>query len=180
AWDVPGRPPDSARAGRACRIQGISIMPATDWFLPLLTLTAMEIVLGIDNVVFIAILVSRLPPGQQGKARRWGMGLALSLRLLLLSALSWMMHLTQPLFHLSSLGVPKLWLTPETDQISARDLILILGGLFLIAKSTREIHARLEGPGDQPVAEASGQFGWTLAQIAVLDIVFSLDSVITA
>jgi predicted tellurium resistance membrane protein TerC len=151
------------------------------WVIPLLTLTAMEIILGIDNIIFIALVSSRLPPGQQGMARRLGLGLALITRVLLLCALSWILGLTRPLFALSDLGLPADWLAPETNEISWRDLILIGGGLFLIAKSVYEIHHKLEDPADASAGgQGTGQFGWALVQIVVLDIIFSLDSVITA
>ncbi|WP_027189740.1 TerC family protein [Fundidesulfovibrio putealis] len=135
-----------------------------------LTLSALEIVLGIDNIVFIAILSNRLPPEQQSRARRVGLILAMGTRILLLLSISWVMRLTTPLF--SVLG---------TD-FSGRDLILLGGGLFLIAKSTFEIHEKTEGGGHGP--DSPGQkvltYGSAVAQIAVLDIIFSLDSVITA
>ena len=140
-----------------------------DGLIALVTLTAMEIVLGIDNVVFIAILVSRLPAGQQAVARRLGLTLALGLRIGLLLAISWIMGLTAPLF--SVLG----W------SVSGRDLILLGGGLFLIGKATWEIHDKLEAePGEPGAAGARGAFLLVLIQILLLDIVFSLDSVITA
>jgi predicted tellurium resistance membrane protein TerC len=148
-----------------------------DWITPLVMLTAMEIVLGIDNVIFIAIIVARLPRTQQPTARRLGLGLALGARLLLLFTLSWLLGLSAPLFTLSDLGIPGGW---GQQEISWRDLILIAGGLFLIGKSTFEIHGKLEGAGQEPAVGSRGQFGWTLAQIAILDLVFSLDSVITA
>jgi predicted tellurium resistance membrane protein TerC len=161
-----------------------------DWVAPLITLSAMEIVLGIDNVIFIAILVQRLPSEQQASARRLGLGLALIVRLGLLFAISWIMTLTYPLFRLTDLGIPESWLygaseSPEhvlegRDVYSWKDLILIGGGLFLIGKSVHELHAKLEGehgPGSQ---SASARFGMVLFQIILLDIVFSLDSVITA
>jgi predicted tellurium resistance membrane protein TerC len=151
------------------------------WVIPLLTLTAMEVVLGIDNIIFIALVAGRLPAGQQAMARRVGLGLALVTRLLLLGAISWMMGLTRPLFALSDLGVPARWLPPSGNEISLRDLILIGGGLFLIGKSVHEIHNKLEGAAqDKPDGEGTGRLGWALAQIVVLDIIFSLDSVITA
>ena len=162
-----------------------------DWIAPLLTLTAMEIVLGIDNVIFIAILVQRLPASQQANARRLGLGLALVMRLGLLFAISWIMRLVDPVFMLTDLGLPESWFTdpsPEqqrhldhTNEVSWRDLILLGGGLFLIGKSTHELHAKLEGHHGPATAKGRGaQFGWILVQIAILDIVFSLDSVITA
>jgi predicted tellurium resistance membrane protein TerC len=135
----------------------------------LLTLSAMEIVLGIDNIVFIAILSQRVPQQQRGKVRRLGLILALGMRLGLLGALSWIMRLTQPLF------------TVVGNAISGRDLVLIGGGLFLLAKSTHEIYDKLEGDHqDEAAASKSGAFVGVLIQIMLLDIVFSLDSVITA
>ncbi|MGH2619255.1 MAG: TerC family protein, partial [Anaerolineales bacterium] len=134
------------------------------------TLAALEIVLGIDNIIFISVLVGRLPEQQRAFARRVGLSLAMIARLGLLFSISWIMGLTEPLFALFLLG----------HEISGRDRILIGGGLFLLAKATHEIHSSLEGVEDpgRPVVTAS--LGMTLAQIAVLDIVFSLDSVITA
>jgi len=141
-----------------------------DALVSLVTLTAMEIVLGIDNVVFIAILVSRLPAGQRNFARRLGLTLALVIRIGLLLTISWMMGLTEPLF------------TVFGGNISGRDLILIGGGLFLIAKATWEIYDKLEAdhPAETSESGSRGAFLWVLVQILVLDIVFSLDSVITA
>jgi predicted tellurium resistance membrane protein TerC len=131
------------------------------------TLTVLEIVLGIDNIVFISILADRLPAAQQPRARLLGLGLAMVTRILLLLSLSWIIGLTAPLF--SVLG----------EQISGRDLVLIGGGLFLLAKSTHEIHGNLEG-GDHTSPRAAPTFIAVLIQIMLLDIVFSLDSVITA
>ena len=140
-----------------------------DALISLVTLTAMEIVLGIDNVVFIAILVGRLPAGQQTLARRVGLTLALVIRIGLLLTISWIMGLTEPLF------------TVFGGKVSGRDLILIGGGLFLIAKATWEIYDKLEADHPEETAAGSrGAFLWVLTQILVLDIVFSLDSVITA
>jgi predicted tellurium resistance membrane protein TerC len=140
-----------------------------DGLIALVTLTAMEIVLGIDNVVFLAILVGRLPAGQQAVARRLGLTLALGMRIGLLLAISWVMGLTAPLF--SVLG----------GSVSGRDLILLGGGLFLIGKATWEIHDKLEAEHGEPgAAGARGAFLLVLIQILLLDIVFSLDSVITA
>jgi predicted tellurium resistance membrane protein TerC len=151
------------------------------WIIPLLSLTAMEVVLGIDNIIFIALVAGRLPAGQQPTARRLGLGLALVSRLLLLGALSWMLGLTRPLFALSDLGLPADWLPPGSNEISSRDLILLGGGLFLIGKSVYEIHHKLEGAAqEKPDSQGDGRLGWALAQIVVLDIIFSLDSVITA
>ncbi|MGL5161743.1 MAG: TerC family protein [Plesiomonas shigelloides] len=137
----------------------------------LLTLTALEIVLGIDNIIFLSIIVSRLPEQQRQKARILGLALAMGTRILLLISLAWIMHLTAPLFTLLD------------HPVSGRDLILFFGGLFLIAKSTHEIHDSLQagtGGEDAPHIRATTSFVMTLVQIAVLDIVFSLDSVITA
>ncbi len=134
----------------------------------LLTLTLLEIVLGIDNIIFISILVGRLPAHQRQRARTLGLGLAMVSRILLLLSLAWVMGLTSPLFSVWEL------------ELSGRDLILLLGGLFLLGKSTHEIHANLEGPGEAHEAGAAASFGAILAQIAIIDVVFSLDSVITA
>jgi predicted tellurium resistance membrane protein TerC len=139
----------------------------------LLTLTALEIVLGIDNIVFISILVSRIPAERREGVRRLGLGLALGLRLALLSVLRVIMQLKEPLF-----TIP-VW----NNAISGRDLILIGGGLFLLAKSSQEIYKKLEGPLDEEDATESQRGRATLsvlAQIALVDVVFSLDSVITA
>ena len=146
-----------------------------NWFtdpqvwISLLTLTGLEIVLGIDNIIFISILAGKLPPDQQAKARKLGLSLALITRILLLASIAWMAKLTTPLFTLLGHGV------------SGRDLILIIGGLFLLFKSTTEIHEKLEGHdgGHNPV-RAAAKLGRVLVQIMLLDIVFSLDSVITA
>lgn len=132
------------------------------------TLTALEIVLGIDNIIFISVLVGRLPEGQRALARRLGLSLAMLARLGLLFSISWVMGLTAP------------WVTILSQEISGRDLILIGGGLFLLAKATHEIHNSLEGIEDAGPASAAPGLGMMLAQIALLDIVFSLDSVITA
>jgi predicted tellurium resistance membrane protein TerC len=151
------------------------------WIIPLLTLTVMEIVLGIDNIIFIALVAGRLPAGQQATARQLGLGLALITRLLLLCALSWLLGLTRTLFTLSDLGVPAGWLPPAANEVSGRDLILIGGGLFLIGKSVFEIHGKLEGASHERAdGKGAGRLGWALVQIVVLDIIFSLDSVITA
>jgi predicted tellurium resistance membrane protein TerC len=142
------------------------------------TLTAMEIVLGIDNIIFIAIVAGRLPPHQQPRARRLGLAAALVTRLLLLATLSYILRLDEPLFTLPDLP---LFHELEARAVSIRDLILIGGGLFLIAKSTVEIHERLSGEDTGAVqTAAAGSFASVIIQIAVLDIIFSLDSVITA
>lgn len=135
----------------------------------LATLTALEIVLGIDNIIFISILVARLPDEQRDRARRLGIMLAMLTRLALLFSISWVMGLTDP------------WFTVFGQEISGRDIILIVGGLFLLAKSTHEIHNSIEGVEEEQAASAKANgFMMVLIQIAILDIVFSLDSVITA
>ena len=164
----------------------------------LVTLSALEIVLGIDNIVFIAILVAKLPKEQQPKARKIGLGLAMVMRILLLLAIGWVMGLTKTLFHLPFFG-------GEAGAISGKDLILLVGGLFLVGKATYEIHDKLEGPegdahgspsspsGGETAAAGAGAvgalggagkggalFGGIIFQILMLDLVFSLDSVITA
>jgi predicted tellurium resistance membrane protein TerC len=141
----------------------------------LLTLTVLEIVLGIDNIVFISILAGKLPRAQQAKARQTGLGLALITRVLLLCGLAWMVRLTQPLFHIPGLG-----LLPGPHAVSGRDLILITGGLFLLWKSTHEIHDKLEGEDGAASSRVTPKFVNVVIQILLLDIVFSLDSVITA
>ena len=137
-------------------------------WIALLTLTALEIVLGIDNIIFISILVGRLPEQQRNKGRVLGLGFAMITRILLLLSITWVMKLTEPLF------------TVLARDLSGRDLILIGGGLFLLWKSTVEIHESLEGAGEERTAAALAGFAATIAQIAVIDIIFSLDSVITA
>ncbi|HET9488390.1 MAG TPA: TerC family protein [Methylomirabilota bacterium] len=141
---------------------------STDGLIALIALTAMEIVLGIDNIVFITILTGRLPPSQRSLGRRLGLAFALGTRIVLLFAITWIMGLTAPLFTL--LG----------RAISARDLILLAGGLFLIFKATHEIYEKVEA--DEPHRRGGDRAGliWVVAQIAVIDLVFSLDSVITA
>jgi predicted tellurium resistance membrane protein TerC len=132
------------------------------------TLAVLEIVLGIDNIIFISILAGKLPTAQQQRARLIGLGLAMLMRVLLLLSLSWIARLTTPLF--TVLGM----------DISGRDLVLIVGGLFLIAKSTHEIHNRLEGEEGEASGKVAATLSSVLVQIVLLDIVFSLDSVITA
>ncbi len=137
-------------------------------WIALATLTALEIVLGIDNIIFISILVGRLPPNQRAVARRLGLSLAMIARLGLLFSLAWVMGLTET------------WFTVFGEEISGRDIILIGGGLFLLGKATHEIHNSLEGEDGAEAEVVTASFGMVLVQIAILDIVFSLDSVITA
>ena len=144
-------------------------------WISLLTLTVLEIILGIDNIVFISILAGKLPQNQQAKARQTGLSLALITRVLLLCGLAWMVKLTKPLFEIPTFGIMH-----EPHGVSGRDLILILGGLFLLYKSTTEIHEKLEGEEGEVSSRVAPKFVAVIAQILVLDIVFSLDSVITA
>src|SRR4028118_118087 len=132
------------------------------------TLAVLELVLGIDNIVFISILAGKLPAEQQSRARYIGLGLALVMRVILLFSLTWVIGLTAPLF--TALG----------QEISGRDLVLLLGGLFLIGKSTHEIHGSLEGEEGHKTSKVYASLTGVLVQIALLDMVFSLDSVITA
>ena len=187
-----------------------------DWLFALVSLTAMEIILGIDNIIFLTILVGRLPQHQQRIARQLGLGAALATRLLLLFTLAWLAGLTTPLFKLTDIGVPQSWLMPEVavvdpkaknimlkelqhdkipmtkeraeaifnnvNDVSLRDLVLILGGLFLIVKSTMEIHHKLEEAKESPdkPMKTTSNFMVVIVQIAIVDVIFSLDSVITA
>jgi predicted tellurium resistance membrane protein TerC len=137
-------------------------------WIALLTLTSLEVVLGIDNVIFISILAGKLPANQQAKARQVGLSLAMFVRIALLFSLAWIIRLTAPIFTVFGLG------------ISGRDLILLAGGLFLLAKSTYEIHEKLEGEEGHASAKVKASFASVITQILLLDIVFSLDSVITA
>jgi predicted tellurium resistance membrane protein TerC len=139
-----------------------------DSLISLLTLSVLEIVLGIDNIVFISILSGKLPQHQQKRAARLGLGLAMFVRILLLLSISWIMTLTEPLFSIS------------TWQVSGKHLILMAGGLFLIYKSTKEIHEKLEGEKEHAKNTKALSFTQVIVQILLLDIVFSLDSVITA
>jgi predicted tellurium resistance membrane protein TerC len=143
-------------------------MATPEGWIALATLFALEVVLGIDNIVFLSILVGRLPPERREIARKLGLGLALIARLALLFSITWVMGLVEP------------WFTILGEEISGRDVILIGGGLFLLAKSTHEIHNSLEGVDDAVSRPLPSSFGMVLVQIALLDIVFSLDSVITA
>ncbi len=137
-------------------------------WIALVTLTALEIVLGIDNIIFISILAGKLPAEQRARARTIGLGLAMGTRLALLASLVWLMRLTAP------------WVTIWGNEISGRDLILIVGGLFLLAKSTMEIHEKLEGEEEAAGGRPAATFASVIVQILLLDIVFSLDSIITA
>jgi predicted tellurium resistance membrane protein TerC len=139
-----------------------------DGLIALATLTFLEVVLGVDTVIFISILVGKLPAAQQQRARTIGLGAAMGMRILLLLSLTWIMRLTQPLFTLFNHG------------FSGRDLILISGGLFLLWKATVEIHDKLEGEEGHATAKVAPSFGAVIGQIMLLDIIFSLDSVITA
>lgn len=141
---------------------------SVDSAIALITLTVLEVVLGVDNIIFISILAGKLPEEQQARARRVGLMAAMIMRILLLMSLAWIVRLTAPLF--SVLG----------RDISGRDLILLGGGLFLLAKATMEIHERLEGEEGHRSARVRPSFGAVIAQIMALDIIFSLDSVITA
>ena len=180
-----------------------------EWIVPFVTLTAMEIVLGIDNIVFIAILVGKLPVEQQARARSLGLIGALVTRILLLLSISWVMKLTDPVFRLTDLGVPQSWVTTDAgdahppvtsatqethaiaashptghgdmDGISWKDIILLVGGAFLIWHSVREIHDKVEGKhAVEETAKSQISLNAVLFQIALFDIIFSLDSVITA
>src|SRR4028119_1134958 len=154
-----------------CRIRevaSVDMLLNPEIWVAFLTLLALEIVLGIDNIVFISILVDKLPEDRQALARRLGLGLALVMRILLLLSLSWVIGLTAPLF------------TALAQEISGRDVILILGGLFLLGKATYEIHENLEGEEGHSSARVKANFASVLVQIILIDMVFSLDSVITA
>jgi predicted tellurium resistance membrane protein TerC len=137
-------------------------------WIALVTLTALEIVLGVDNVVFISILAGKLPAEKRKRARQVGLGLAMFIRILLLLSISWVVSLTAPLF------------TAVGQEISGRDLILLLGGLFLLGKSTHEMHGQLEGEEGHSSKRVAASFTAVIVQILLLDIIFSLDSVITA
>ncbi len=154
------------------------------WIVPFITLTLMEIVLGIDNIVFLSILLGGVAPEQRRSARIIGLGLALGARIGLLLGIRWVMGLERPLFHWSSLGVfPSAWLhNHHIDAVTGRDLVLLGGGLFLIAKSVLEIHTKVSGDDDAETDEPPKHrsYAGVLAQIVVLDLIFSLDSVISA
>jgi predicted tellurium resistance membrane protein TerC len=157
-----------SRASEEWETPMIGWLASPEAWIALGTLTALEIVLGIDNIIFISILVGRLPPNRRTFARKIGLGLAMIARLALLFSISWVMGLTEP------------WFMVLNQAISGRDVVLIGGGLFLLAKATHEIHNSMEGIEDRGTAVVATSMGMVLTQIAVLDIVFSLDSVITA
>lgn len=140
----------------------------SEWIIPFLTLATLEIVLGIDNLVFLAIVTSRLPELDRPSARRYGIALACVTRIMLLFSLSWLTRMTDDLFSIGGLG------------FSVRDLVLILGGLFLVVKAVMEIANELRGVSEQTEGKGAASYWGAIAQIAVIDIVFSLDSVITA
>ena len=147
----------------------MELLTSPEAWVALLTLTALEIVLGIDNVIFISVIVSRIPPAQARRARQIGLLLALVFRIILLSLLVWLIGLTEPV------------VTVRSVELSWRDIILIAGGLFLIAKATHEIHAEVEAnEGEDDERSAANAFFWVIMQIIVIDMVFSLDSIITA
>jgi predicted tellurium resistance membrane protein TerC len=147
----------------------IELWTSPEAWAALLTLTALEIVLGIDNVIFLSVIVARIPPQQAKRARQIGLALALAFRILLLSLLVWLIGLTQDVITVKGMG------------FSWRDIILIAGGLFLIAKATHEIHAEVDArEEDSDAAHATNAFFWVILQIVVIDMVFSLDSIITA
>lgn len=139
-----------------------------DSILALLSLIALEVILGIDNIIFISILSDRLPENQQKKLRFWGMGLAMVMRLGLLALIQWIMHLSTTLF------------TVFQHEISGKDVVLIVGGVFLLYKSTREIYHNTEAKEEDPLKKKSAKFGRLLLEVLLLDMVFSIDSIITA
>jgi predicted tellurium resistance membrane protein TerC len=147
----------------------MELLTSPEAWAALLTLTALEIVLGIDNVIFISVIVSRIPPAQAKRARQIGLLLALVFRIILLSLLVWLIGLTEPV------------IAVRGAELSWRDIILIAGGAFLIAKATHEIHAEVEASHGEPDTEPKASvFFWAIMQIIVIDMVFSLDSIITA
>lgn len=161
----------AAHASANLNVFDLSWVASPEAWIALLTLAVLEIVLGIDNIVFISILVDKLPPEQRPRGRFLGLALAMVTRILLLLSITWVMKLTTPLF------------TILNTSITGKDMVLIIGGLFLIYKSTKEIHEKLEGDAEGEVRQSvkkGATFGAVLVQIAILDIVFSLDSVITA
>jgi predicted tellurium resistance membrane protein TerC len=160
-----------------------SIFSTADAWISLLTLTFLEIVLGVDNIIFISIVAGKLPQNQQKKARNLGLMLALIFRIGLLLSITWIIGLTQPLFTLpfeSVFANMGLLHPEEAAAISGRDLILLIGGFFLLAKSTTEIHSKVEGRHDEKSIAAKAAFGAVIAQIVMVDIIFSFDSILTA
>lgn len=161
----------------------ISVFTSIDAWVSLFTLTILEIILGVDNIIFISITASKLPEAQQPKARFYGLSLALGIRIVLLLFIGWIIGLTKPLFHLpvkelfTRLGIENAL---EAAAISGRDLILILGGFFLLTKSTLEIHSKVYGIEHERAAKPKSAFGAVIFQIALIDFVFSFDSVLTA
>ncbi len=160
---------DGLIPGRLGNVACMEIFASPDTWIALVTLTVLEIVLGIDNIVFISILSGKLPEKDQARARNLGLGLAMVMRILLLLSIGWVIGLTEPLFHVFDV------------EITGRSIILILGGLFLLGKATFEIHEKLEGEeAHEATGKAVATFGAVITQIVLLDAVFSLDSVITA
>jgi predicted tellurium resistance membrane protein TerC len=171
SFSFPSRRQLTAYGARRLLAARMNALTDPELWISLLTLTGLEIVLGIDNVIFISILAGKLPPQQQEKARRLGLSLALITRVMLLMSLAWIMGLTKPLFTLPLVA----------QDVSGRDLVLLIGGLFLIWKSVREVHEKLEdADGHANPARGRASFTSVIVQILLLDIVFSLDSVITA
>ncbi len=160
-----------------------SIFSTADAWISLLTLTFLEIVLGVDNIIFISIVASKLPHNQQKRARNMGLMLALIFRIALLLSITWIIGLTKPLFVLPfesafvNMGIAN---AADAAAISGRDLILLLGGFFLLAKSTTEIHSKVEGHHEEKEVKTKAVFGAVIAQIIMVDIVFSFDSILTA
>lgn len=146
----------------------MELLTSPDAWIALITLTVLEVVLGIDNIVFISLLSGKLEKGQQARARTLGLSMAMLMRIAMLILIVWIVRLTTPLFSFGEHGV------------SGRDLILLFGGLFLLGKATHEIHENIEGDGHGPTSKPVASFALVIAQIMILDIVFSLDSVITA
>ncbi|HSQ58272.1 MAG TPA: TerC family protein [Gemmata sp.] len=181
--DGGGKTEMSSETIREIQVLREGKLPLVAILLGLLTLAAMEIILGVDNIVFLAIIAGRLPEAQRPRARRIGLVAALGTRLLLLFSLSFLLGLTSPVFTLPTFGILQ---DIEAREVSWRDIILLAGGLFLIAKSTFEMHEKLEHAKRERASQApaavtkSASFAWTIFTIAVIDIVFSFDSVITA
>ena len=155
----------------------MEVFLTADGLVALLTLTVLEIVLGIDNIIFISILVGKLPEKEQGRARTIGLSLALILRILFLAGAAWIAGLVDPLFTISPILA-----MDEPFGVTGRDLIMFSGGLFLLAKATTELYSKLDGAEEEPDSDKAARraFGWLIVQIIVLDFVFSIDSVITA